>query len=116
MSIDYSEQVAKFKYDKAIPLDDIPIIGKKKKKKQHKKSDHKHIYVPAIFYSPNSNFIRLGYGFYCNQCGRIQNMWWCWNNYLDSLKKFEDQHPDLIQIELPQDWNWIFDKYLPIGE
>ena len=112
----YNEENAKYKYNKAIPLDDLPIIGKSKKKKQHKKSDHKHEYIPVIVYDKYSKFAAVDYGFACKHCGRIDDMHFGWGRYLDKLKLFEEEHPDFIEVELPQDWNWLRDKCLPIGE
>lgn len=116
MGRSYSEEKAKFKYDKAIPLDDLPIIGKKKKTRQHKKSDHKHNYVPVICYDPYGKFTKVTYGFVCDICGRVDDMHFCWGYYLDKIKEFEEKYPDFKEITLPEDWNWITDKYVPFGE
>lgn len=112
----YNGGKAKFKYDKAAPLEDLPINGKLKKKKQHKKSDHKHEYVPVIIYDTQNKFAAVDYGFICKHCGRIDDLHFGWGQYLDKIKQFEAEHPDFIEIELPHNWNWFKDKYLPIGE
>lgn len=112
----YDGGKSQFKYDKAIPLDDLPIIGKRKKKKQHKKSDHKHEYVPVIIYDTQNKFAAVDYGFVCKHCGRIDDLHFGWGQYLDKIKQFEEEHPDFIEIELPHNWSWFKDKYLPIGE
>lgn len=116
MPTDYKEELAKYKYDKAVPLDDLPIAGRKKKQRKHKKADHKHTYIPGIFYTPHDKYIPMGYGFYCETCGRIQDVHFCWQSYLEKEKAFEDQYPNARQIILPEDWRWFLDKYIPIGE
>lgn len=103
MGLSYNEETAKYKYNKAIPLDDLPIIGKVKKRKQHKKSDHKHEYIPAIIYDTQHTFGAVNYGFICKHCGRIDNLYFGWGHYLDKIKQFEEEHPDFIEVELPHD-------------
>lgn len=119
MPTDYKEELAKYKYDKAAPIDDLPIIGKRKKKKQHKKSDHKHEYIAAIFYAKNSKSIigsPVNCGFVCKHCGRVEEVHFLWHRYLETIKQFELDHPDFIEIYLPENWNWFTNKYVPFGE
>lgn len=115
----YKEANKEYKYSKAIPLNDLPIPYKKKKKKHHKKSDHKHEYIAAIFYAKNSKSIigsPVNCGFVCKHCGRIEEVHFLWNRYLETIKQFELDHPDFIEIYLPENWNWFTNKYIPFGE
>ena len=110
------EWIEKLNEGKLSPMAKKPAKSLKKKKKQHKKSDHKHEYIPVIIYDKQNKFAAVDYGFVCKHCGRIDDLHFGWGQYLDKIKQFEEEHPDFIEIELPHNWHWFKDKYLPIGE
>ena len=117
----YNEENAKYKYNKAIPLDDLPIMGKTKKKKQHKKSNHKHKYIPAIYHRVHINAITNEkelydcYGFHCKYCGRLENMWYIWSHNPEKIEEFKEKYPNYVEVTLPDTWCWFKNNYIPIS-
>ncbi len=73
MPSEYKEMKIQYKYRE---LPEEPRY-KKKKKKVHKKSDHKHDYQPCLFKVPVWSYIKgkkercIYAGTYCTICGRI---------------------------------------------
>lgn len=105
---------AQYKDKKHMPIDDTPMPHKKKKKKKNKRSNHKHKYIPAIYYTSGKD--GTTYGFHCKHCGRVKDMsyagyWVCKN---ERLELFKQEHPDYVEIILPENWSWWKDKNVPI--
>ena len=116
----YREEVNKYKFEKQQKAEDKPIPRKKKKVKKTKKADHKHVYVPALFQTSYTNWkqetrIVWNYGFYCEKCGRIQDISFTWgdNKILD---KFRKEHPDYRVCILKEDFDIWKDKFVPLTE
>ena len=123
MGSSYREEINKYKHKKrCASLDDAGVVPHKKKKhKQHKKSSHKHKYIPAIYYNSYSGFNSNGKkqeyitcGSHCKICGRVSDMSFIWFNTEDRIEKFKKEHPDYIEMHLPENWDYFRDKYVPI--
>lgn len=113
----YKEETIKYKNKKQDHtfLEEEENFYKKKKKKKNKRADHKHEYIPVIVHDDTwCRFTIFDYGFVCKYCGRIKNICFNWGHNLDKFNQFKKEHPDFIEIELPENWDWIKDKYLPI--
>ena len=103
-----------------------PIINeeekhpKKKKKKKNKRSEHKHEYIPAIYYyhyiSPHSGkkSVRVQCGTHCRKCGRIKGMLFMFVNMEDRIERFKKENPNYVEITLPDSWDYFKDKYIPV--
>lgn len=109
MTSSYREDLAKFKYEKAVPIEDSPVLGKRAKKKKTKRADHKHEYIPVIFHGKQW----IDHGFICKHCGRVQDVIFDWHSFTNN--KFREQYQNCLEIELPDDWD-ISDKYIPLPE
>lgn len=79
MGSDWGEDVLKYKYD---PLPEEPVRRKKREKKRHKRSDHKHEYE-EIAIDSHSGIYRDGawhhcydIGKRCRICGRLDDVRW----------------------------------------
>ena len=42
MTSSYREDLAKYKYERSVPIEDSPVLGKSAKKKKTKRADQKH--------------------------------------------------------------------------
>ena len=119
---DYREACQNYKNSKREPIineferDRYPKKKKKKNKKQWK--NHKHVYIPAIFYQ-KAEFLKAKNlltmtGTYCKECGRVQNMRFNWSRDDERITRFREEYPDCREIYLPDSWNCFKDKCVPL--
>lgn len=113
MGSSYKEEVNKYKFEKRQLAEDKPITAKKKNKKKVKRANHKHEYVPGIYYSSYVNFQgkvvpTINYGFHCKHCGRIDNLYYLWDK--TRVEDFKKQHPDYVEIQMPENWDYWKNK------
>ena len=107
----YREYSEKYKNDKKKLIDgyeEVPYKKSKKNRKKNKRSNHKHEYIPALYYKKNEVF----YGSHCKICGRIQNFCFFFYDVENKIKRFKKQYPNYVEVELPEDWNY-FSKNIP---
>lgn len=110
-----------YKNTKRAPIEDAPIPYVKKKKKENKRSKHKHIYIPAIYHNSysgfNSNGKKTEYitcGSHCKICGRVKNMRFMWFNSEDRIEQFKLDYPDYVEVYLPEEWDYFKNKSIPL--
>ena len=93
----------------------------KKKIKKHKKSKHKHEYVPGVYHlsyigiNSNIKHEHITCGSHCKYCGRVNDMKFIWSHEEEYIEQFKKQYPDYIEIILPQGWDCFKDKNIPIN-
>ena len=117
----YREEVNEYKNKKRQCIEDAPMPHRKKKKKPHKKADHKHVYVPAIFHDYFTDYRGerkpvINTGSYCEKCGRINEFRYYWSNTERDVAKFKEEHPDYRELILKEDWDLWKDKTIPLNE
>ena len=121
MGSSYREEVNKYKNAKNAPFEDSGMPHVKKKGKKHKKSSHKHEYIPAIYHRVHVKSVtgeRVSYdcyGFHCKHCGRVQDMHYIWGFCNgDRVDRFRKEYPDYVEINLPDEWDWFKNSCVPI--
>ena len=113
----YKEECVKHKNEKQQLAADVPMPHIKKKVKKNKKANHKHEYIPGIYISCYTDYTgtvkdTYNYGFHCEHCGRIQNLYFMWGS--DKVTKFKEEHPDCVQIKMPDNWDYWKNMYVPL--
>lgn len=108
MGSSYKEMCNEYKNQRRMLADDLPIIRKKKKRKQVKKSNHKHKYRPMIFMRKgrrldNTEYVTYNAGFACEICGRVDDFYFLWGNQEEKINYFKLENPNYIEVELPED-------------
>lgn len=119
MASSYKEESVKYKNEKQKLAADVPMPYRKKKVKKNKKANHKHEYVPGIYYSSYINFQgkvvpTINYGFHCKHCGRIDNLYYLWGS--TRLDEFKNKYPDYVEVQMPQNWDYWKNKNVPLTE
>lgn len=120
MGSSYREEINKYKLNKNIPIEDSGMPHIKKKTKKHKKSSHKHEYIPAVYHNVYIKSIIYEkkiydcYGFHCKYCGRVLDLYFTWDSLGNKIEDFKAEHPDYIDVTLPDNWDFFKDKSIPM--
>ena len=113
MSVDYKDS-------KQPDIEEPRMRHIKKKKKKNKRSKHKHEYIPGVYHlsyngiNSNKKHEHITCGHHCKHCGRVENMRFLWAQEEMLIRKFKDEHPDYVEIYLPDNWDYFKDKNIPI--
>lgn len=111
-----------YKNAKKTPIlneDDYISSKRKKKKKKVKRSEHKHIYIPAIYHrsclrSDGHKDEWICCGSHCKICGKVKNMNILWSRPEERLERFKEEYPKAVEITVPETWDWFRDKCIPV--
>lgn len=93
----------------------------KKKQKKNNRSKHKHKYIPAIYHLTYFNLNsdkkqkHVTCGSHCQICGRVKNMRFIWTQEQEQIEKFKKEHPNYVEIKLPDGWDYFKDKNIPVN-
>lgn len=97
----YREECEDYKNKKKILAleEDQPQKHIKKKQKGKRRSDHKHEYVPGIYYGVQ---YEPNIGFHCKICGRLKDILFVGvsGNPKRYVENFKASHPDYVEVHI----------------